>query len=159
MVFDLDHFKTVNDRFGHGIGDETLRLFAATIGSNMRASDIVGRLGGEEFVAILPSTVTEAAMVANRVREAFQATAVTVAGEEVNGTVSIGVASGEPGAEVSTMLAAADAALYRAKEGGRNRVEAAEETVPAVRPVTGPRRATVAATGIGVPAMVRVRAR
>ena len=159
MVFDLDHFKTVNDRFGHGIGDETLRLFAATIGSNMRASDIVGRLGGEEFVAILPSTVTEAAMVANRVREAFQATAVTVAGEEVNGTVSIGVASGEPGAEVSTMLAAADAALYRAKEGGRNRVEAAEETVPAVRPVTGPRRATVAATGIGIPAMVRVRAR
>ncbi len=53
MVFDLDHFKTINDRFGHGIGDETLRLFAATIGSNMRASDIVGRLGGEEFVAIL----------------------------------------------------------------------------------------------------------
>ena len=153
LVFDLDHFKKVNDRFGHGIGDETLRLFAATVGSNMRASDILGRLGGEEFVAIFPGTASDAAVVADRVRAAFQAAAVTVAGVAVKATVSIGVASGEPGAEVSAMLAAADRALYGAKRRGRNRIETADQIVPAAT-----QRAGRAATGIAAPVGVRVRA-
>ena len=139
MVFDLDYFKKINDRFGHAIGDEALRLFATVAGANMRASDILGRLGGEEFVAILPGSVTDAAVAAERVRAAFEAAGVTVADQPVGATVSIGVASGEPGADVLAMMAAADGALYRAKENGRNRVELADD-VPAASPGTATHR-------------------
>jgi diguanylate cyclase (GGDEF)-like protein len=127
MVFDLDNFKKVNDRFGHAIGDETLRLFASVASINMRASDIFGRFGGEEFVAILPGTVNDAAVAAERVRAAFEAAGVVVADQLLSATVSIGVASGEPGADVISLIAAADRALYRAKDNGRNRVELADE--------------------------------
>jgi diguanylate cyclase (GGDEF)-like protein len=159
LVFDLDHFKRVNDRFGHGIGDETLRVFAATISSNMRASDLVGRLGGEEFVAILPGTVDDAAVVAERVRAAFQAAGATVADFAVGATVSVGIASGEPGAEVSAMLAAADTALYCAKRNGRNRVETVRDPVPAGRSVApAPRHAGLPPDAVAVPVAVPVAA-
>jgi diguanylate cyclase (GGDEF)-like protein len=127
LVFDLDNFKRINDCFGHALGDETLRLFASVASINMRASDLLGRFGGEEFVAILPGSAKDAAIAAERVRAAFEAAAVTVADEVVSATVSIGVASGEPGADIITLIAAADRALYKAKENGRNRVELAEE--------------------------------
>jgi len=129
MMFDLDRFKSVNDRFGHGVGDEALRVFGATASTYLRASDVLGRLGGEEFAAVLPGTVEDAAIAAERVRRAFQVAGVSVAGCLLDATVSIGVASGEPGSEVTAMLAGAAADLYRAKINGRNRVEL-EKDVP-----------------------------
>ncbi len=127
MVFDLDNFKRINDRFGHAMGDETLRLFASVASINMRASDLLGRFGGEEFVAILPGTASEAAVAAERVRAAFEAAGIMVADQVLSATVSIGVASGEPGADIIALIAAADRALYKAKDNGRNRVELADE--------------------------------
>ena len=129
LMFDLDHFKSINDRFGHPVGDEALRLFAATVGSNMRAADVIGRFGGEEFVAILPGNLADATVAGERVRVAFQVAAGTVADCRLDGTVSIGAASG--GIDVAALIAAADAALYRAKAGGRNRVEGVELGLPA----------------------------
>jgi diguanylate cyclase (GGDEF)-like protein len=123
LMFDLDHFKSINDAFGHVIGDEALRLFAATASASMRASDIVGRFGGEEFVALLPGNLAEAEVAAERVRRAFESAGVTVAGCNLNATVSVGAASGQSGTDIVALLAAADAALYRAKANGRNRVE------------------------------------
>jgi diguanylate cyclase (GGDEF)-like protein len=125
LMFDLDHFKSINDRFSHQVGDEALRVFARTASGAMRATDILGRLGGEEFSAILPGGLDVAFGVAERVRAAFD-----VAGEEIGGllvraTVSIGAAS-IPASEahLEALIARADAALYRAKSGGRNRVVA-----------------------------------
>jgi diguanylate cyclase (GGDEF)-like protein len=134
MVFDLDHFKRINDQHGHVVGDHVLRLFAFIAGLNMRATDVLGRMGGEEFVAILPGAAIEAAVAAERVRLAFEAAAVTVADQAVGATVSIGIASGEPGADTIAMIAAADRALYMAKMNGRNRVELTDE-----RPSAAPR--------------------
>jgi diguanylate cyclase (GGDEF)-like protein len=125
LMFDLDHFKSINDRFGHDIGDETLRLFAATISSAMRSEDIIGRLGGEEFVAILPNGIASAIGIAQRVRLAFEAAAIEVAGHSLNATVSIGASEAITSADnIAQLLARADAALYRAKSSGRNRVVA-----------------------------------
>jgi diguanylate cyclase (GGDEF)-like protein len=126
LMFDLDHFKSINDTFGHAVGDKALQLFAATASVSTRATDIVGRLGGEEFVALLPGNLSDAKIVAERVRKAFQAAGATVAGCDLNATVSIGAASAEPGTDVIALLAAADAALYRSKANGRNRVEVKE---------------------------------
>src|SRR5262249_33697610 len=92
-----------------------------------RTTDILGRLGGEEFVAILPSKAEDASIAAERVRAAFQAAAAWVAGGTIDATVSVGIASGAPGTDVATPLARADAALYRAKNNGRNRVEVAAD--------------------------------
>jgi diguanylate cyclase (GGDEF)-like protein len=130
LMFDLDHFKSINDRFGHGIGDAALRVFANTIAATMRASDIIGRFGGEEFVALLPGTLSDAKVVAERVRKAFAAAGATVAGHDLNATVSIGAAAAGAGTDIVALLAAADAALYRAKAQGRNRVELAPESEP-----------------------------
>jgi diguanylate cyclase (GGDEF)-like protein len=128
LAFDLDHFKSINDQFGHGTGDATLQLFAAVVKKTLRAGDAIGRLGGEEFVALLPSTMTDAANAGERVRKAFVA-ASAVFGQHATATVSIGVACGSAFAEIDTLIARADVALYRAKKNGRNRVEAAEEAV------------------------------
>jgi diguanylate cyclase (GGDEF)-like protein len=130
LLFDLDHFKSINDRFGHAVGDEAIKLFAATVSSTMRASDIIGRFGGEEFVAMVPGPVADAAVAAERVRSAFQAAAVEFAGHAIAATVSIGVASGAATAHIETLIASADGALYRAKSNGRNRLETADELVP-----------------------------
>src|SRR6266851_1947108 len=129
LMFDLDHFKSINDRFGHRVGDEALRLFASTAGSNMRAADVIGRFGGEEFVAMLPGNLADAATAAERMRMAFRAAAGTVADCRLDATVSIGAASG--GIDVASLIASADAALYRAKTNGRNRVEGVQLGLPA----------------------------
>lgn len=132
LAFDLDKFKSINDRFGHAIGDETLRLFAATASANMRQSDVIGRLGGEEFVAILPGNAEEAALVAERVRAAFEVVGVEIGGQKIGATVSIGVAEGGPPlVEIGAILERADAALYRAKHSGRNRVVIDRDAAPA----------------------------
>jgi diguanylate cyclase (GGDEF)-like protein len=127
LIFDIDHFKSINDRFGHPAGDEILKLFSAVVVNNLRISDLSGRIGGEEFAALLPCPLDEGVLAAERVRECFQASGITCEEGAVDTTVSIGVAGGPAGTELEVLLAAADTALYQAKRSGRNRVEAAEE--------------------------------
>jgi diguanylate cyclase (GGDEF)-like protein len=127
MIFDIDHFKSINDRFGHPAGDEILKLFATIVMNNLRISDLSGRIGGEEFAALLPCSLEEGVLAAERVRECFEASGIECEDGAVDTTVSIGVAGGPAGTELEVLLAAADTALYQAKRGGRNRVEAAEE--------------------------------
>ena len=127
MIFDIDHFKSINDRFGHPAGDEILKLFATVVVNTLRISDLSGRIGGEEFAALLPCPLEEGVVAAERVREAFANSGIVVEDGPVDTTVSIGVAGGPAGTELEVLLAAADTALYQAKRSGRNRVEAAEE--------------------------------
>lgn len=127
MIFDIDHFKGINDRFGHPAGDEILKLFSTVVISSLRISDLSGRIGGEEFAALLPCALEEGVIVAERVREAFEASNIVCEEGPVDTTVSIGVAGGPAGTELEVLLAAADTALYQAKRSGRNRVEAAAE--------------------------------
>ena len=127
LIFDLDHFKSINDRFGHPAGDEILKLFAAVVVNTLRITDLSGRIGGEEFAALLPCSVEEAVMVAERVRDLDGLRDRIRIRGPVDTTVSIGVAGGPAGTELEVLLAAADTALYQAKRSGRNRVEAAEE--------------------------------
>jgi diguanylate cyclase (GGDEF)-like protein len=158
MMFDLDHFKSINDRFGHEIGDEALKAFAATASTSMRLHDIVGRLGGEEFAAILPGGSETAAMVGERVRAAFELRGVEIAGRAMNATVSIGIAESLADvANVANLLARADRALYAAKASGRNRVctEREARTAPAEAPPLAPKAVTETVQGMpgAVPAM------
>ena len=127
LIFDLDHFKSINDRFGHSAGDEILKLFATVVLSTLRITDLSGRVGGEEFAALLPCPLEEGVIAAERVREAFADSGIVVEDGPVDTTVSIGVAGGPAGTELEVLLAAADSALYQAKRNGRNRVAAAEE--------------------------------
>jgi diguanylate cyclase (GGDEF)-like protein len=133
LAFDLDHFKAINDKFGHSSGDATLQLFATVVKKTLRAGDAIGRLGGEEFIALLPSTLGDAAAAANRVRKAF-AVASGIPGRHAAATVSVGVSCGSAYAEIDTLIARADAALYRAKANGRDRVETTDEAVPGAPP-------------------------
>jgi diguanylate cyclase (GGDEF)-like protein len=148
LMLDLDHFKSINDRFGHAIGDEVLRVFANVARSNMRGSDIVGRLGGEEFAVIVPEPMEFAARIGERLRANFEEAGVTVDGHAIGATVSIGAAtSSEPVTDISTLIARADAALYRAKHDGRNRLHAAEDEPPpshGARPLAAARGGEVA---------------
>jgi diguanylate cyclase (GGDEF)-like protein len=127
LIFDIDHFKSINDRFGHPAGDEILKLFSTVVVNSLRITDISGRIGGEEFAALLPCSLEEGVLAAERVRETFAASGIAVDEGPVDTTVSIGVAGGPAGTELEVLLAAADTALYQAKRTGRNRVEAAEE--------------------------------
>jgi diguanylate cyclase (GGDEF)-like protein len=127
MIFDLDHFKSINDRFGHPAGDEILKLFATVVINTLRITDLSGRIGGEEFAALLPCPLEEGVIAAERVREIFASSGIVVEDGPVDTSVSIGVAGGPAGTELEVLLAAADSALYQAKRNGRNRVEAAEE--------------------------------
>jgi diguanylate cyclase (GGDEF)-like protein len=127
LLVDLDHFKSINDRFGHALGDRVLEIFAAAALESVRASDLIGRIGGEEFAAVLCDTTHDRALaVAERIREAFAKAAQEVDGRPVCATVSIGVVHCEGDVlDVAELLAQADQALYFAKENGRNRVEVA----------------------------------
>jgi diguanylate cyclase (GGDEF)-like protein len=128
LMFDLDHFKAVNDRFGHAVGDEVLRVFAQVVRKSTRASDIVGRLGGEEFGAIVAEPTEFALMIGERIRAGFEAAGAEVAGHAVGATVSIGAATAhELVTNIDALIARADAALYRAKGDGRNRLHTADE--------------------------------
>lgn len=122
-LLDVDHFKSVNDTYGHRAGDEVLKQVAQEIGQMMRSTDFFGRYGGEEFLLIMSGTGQSGALeFAERVREAVQRLAIpTLPGVAV--TISIGVAQCAPGQSVDQALDRADAALYRAKGGGRNGVE------------------------------------
>jgi diguanylate cyclase (GGDEF)-like protein len=125
LLFDLDHFKETNDRFGHALGDRVLKLFATTASAHLNGSSIVARLGGEEFAAILPGAdPLEAVGAAEAVRHAFAKSGAFVDGLPVGATVSVGAASDvKLDNDVSGLFRRADAALYVAKRAGRNRVE------------------------------------
>ncbi len=128
MMLDLDHFKSVNDRFGHATGDAALRLVASTLTQQVRAYDAVGRWGGEEFLILLPNTaLAEAQAAAERIRVAIESSRLPLAtGGELQLTASFGVTTLSGLASVHQLTAQADAALYRAKQAGRNRVCLAE---------------------------------
>jgi diguanylate cyclase (GGDEF)-like protein len=126
LVFDVDHFKSVNDRYGHATGDEALKAIARSALQTLRETDLLGRLGGEEFGVLLPETdLAGAAELAERLRAGIAVTRVTaVDGDDVTLSVSIGCADVGPTDEsIDCVLARADVALYRAKNTGRNRVE------------------------------------
>jgi diguanylate cyclase (GGDEF)-like protein len=139
LAFDLDKFKSINDRFGHAVGDDALKVFALTASANIRSTDVVGRLGGEEFAAMIPGNAAEAGLVAERLRAAFQAAGVVISGHDIGATVSIGIATAIPPVTIDALLARADAALYRAKHNGRNCVEYEQtESQPASAPQSIP---------------------
>lgn len=123
VMVDLDHFKSVNDRYGHGTGDAVLVAAAAALKAVGRPYDVAARYGGEEFAVLLPGTGLDGALsYAERARSAIQA--VSVEGYPHAITASLGVATLAEGEDAHALLGRADAALYRAKQGGRNRVAA-----------------------------------
>lgn len=127
MLLDLDHFKSINDRFGHAVGDRVLEIFADVASGCLRRVDLFGRLGGEEFAALLRDTTRERALsIAEQIRDCFAAATHEVDGWPVAATVSIGIVISQDAVlDLSALLAQADHALYRAKDAGRNRVEVA----------------------------------
>lgn len=127
IMLDIDHFKTVNDTYGHNVGDKVIAAIADELGKSLREIDTVGRLGGEEFAAILPETGLEGALAAaERVRLAIAARPMTAEdGSSFHITISIGVTvGGEPADDQEEILRRADSTLYASKHGGRNKVTA-----------------------------------
>ncbi|CAD5106734.1 GGDEF domain-containing protein [Zestomonas carbonaria] len=133
LMIDIDHFKAINDTHGHAMGDQVLREFANQLRQQLRQGELFGRLGGEEFVVVLPgATRTEALHIAERLRSLVERLEFPVTeGNSLHITVSIGVAltDQEDDIPLEQMLSRADVALYRAKAQGRNRVMAAEENL------------------------------
>jgi len=133
LMLDLDHFKAINDRFGHATGDRALKHVAALVREVLREVDSLGRIGGEEFLALMPgATLAAAGPVAERMRERLATSPMMLHGEPVAMSVSIGMAQWiAPGEDASQLAGRADAALYAAKAQGRDRVVAAGDmTVP-----------------------------
>lgn len=135
VMFDLDRFKTVNDRYGHATGDAVLRQFCETTSAVLRPQDLFGRIGGEEFALIMPGCGVEAAHArAERIRGLFAENCRFVGAHPVKATVSGGVAASETSGEpLEVLLENADAALYRAKGDGRNRIKRAQGETAAER--------------------------
>ncbi|HEX5756421.1 MAG TPA: tetratricopeptide repeat-containing diguanylate cyclase [Arenimonas sp.] len=123
-MFDLDHFKQINDRGGHALGDRVLQAFSSLVTTRLRKTDCFGRLGGEEFIAVLPHTpCNEAQLVMDRLREAIAALRCEGLAEDMQITTSIGIACLREGErDEDALVKRADEAVYRAKEAGRNRV-------------------------------------
>jgi diguanylate cyclase (GGDEF)-like protein len=134
VVFDLDHFKRVNDQYGHAAGDEALRAFAKVLKTNTRRMNLSARFGGEEFITVLAEAgVQQAVSFANRVRNGISALEFPWG----RTTVSAGVAAYQEGmGSYEVLVAAADRALYAAKEGGRDRIEVVQEFVPGKRRIS-----------------------
>jgi diguanylate cyclase (GGDEF)-like protein len=128
LVLDLDHFKRINDTFGHEAGDAILRKVAMTLRENIRSGDVACRMGGEEMVVLLPECGIENAIKrAETLRLAIAANDVLHHGQPIGATASIGVASyPEHGSSMQALVHAADLALYEAKHGGRNCVRVAQ---------------------------------
>ena len=127
LLIDLDHFKSINDRFGHAAGDKVLQTFAKTAQANLRQTDLVGRLGGEEFTVVLAdASIDNAYFVADRLRKAFAVNAAVLDGHALHATASVGVSViVDPSQDLAKLITLADQALYLAKARGRNRVEVA----------------------------------
>ncbi len=127
LLADLDHFKSINDRFGHAVGDEVLRIFAANAAAKLGPLDLIGRMGGEEFAILLHDAERDKGLaIGERIRLSFADAAAAVRGRPVGGTVSMGMVASEAGLlDIDVLLGQADEALYCAKERGRNRIEVA----------------------------------
>ena len=128
LMIDIDHFKHVNDHYGHLAGDQVLRHVVGVVRQRLRAQDVLGRYGGEEFLLLLPGTdLAGAQQLAQQLCQAVQAAPTEWGGQQIAVTVSVGIAGVASGqsANWETLLQAADQALYRAKDNGRNRVEVA----------------------------------
>jgi diguanylate cyclase (GGDEF)-like protein len=127
VLADLDHFKSINDRFGHAVGDHVLQIFAEVASAKLGPYDLIGRLGGEEFaIVIYDSGRDKGLAIAERIRLAFETAAAEVDGRRIGGTVSMGISIAETNLfDIPALLAQADEALYCAKERGRNRTEVA----------------------------------
>ncbi len=126
IVIDIDHFKNINDTYGHTFGDLVLRVLAQRVSRCMRTSDHIFRFGGEEFVLLLPSTDLDGArLLAERIRETLDAHPVTQGDKQATVTVSMGVANLRPNERSDGLFERADSALYEAKNAGRNRVTVA----------------------------------
>jgi diguanylate cyclase (GGDEF)-like protein len=127
LLADLDHFKQINDNYGHLVGDDILSAVASVLTQQIRPSDLLARFGGEEFALILPDTsVEEAKQIAERIRATIETVQFKMDNEEhheINMTISVGITSLMLGDEMNNLLTRADQALYQAKENGRNRVE------------------------------------
>ncbi|PWK92687.1 GGDEF domain-containing protein [Fulvimonas soli] len=136
LLLDADHFKSVNDRYGHEGGDRVLLELVTCIRRILRADDVVGRIGGEEFVVLSPGTGLRAAFaLGERIRAVVERTPLQIDGETMRLTVSVGVAVAAPGErDVAAVLKRADAALYAAKRAGRNRVMSADDADVAEAP-------------------------
>lgn len=122
LMLDLDHFKRVNDTYGHPVGDVVLRQFADVMRHNLRRADLPARVGGEEFNVVLSLPADEAQAVAEKICKAVAAEAFGEAGDSFSQTVSIGCASWKEGMKKEALIRAADQALYEAKNSGRNKV-------------------------------------
>ena len=124
LFIDLDHFKSINDTYGHAVGDDVLRTVAQTLKDHVRRSDVVGRIGGEEFSVYLPSTeVRGAQQLAETLRQAIENISIEANGERLKVTASIGVAAKQFDQQsMQAIQQHADQAMYEAKRGGRNRV-------------------------------------
>jgi diguanylate cyclase (GGDEF)-like protein len=121
-MIDVDHFKLVNDKHGHQAGDEVLRVVGALLRTGLRASDLPARLGGEEFIALLPETPLDGAVIlGDRLRVRIASRQISAGTSQLRVTVSVGVACGTGQYEsLDRLLGAADAAMYRAKREGRD---------------------------------------
>lgn len=128
VILDADHFKTINDRFGHAAGDAMLRALAETLRGELRELDVLGRVGGEEFAVLMPETPRhESVSIAERLRRCLAELCVEYEGHELTLTASFGVTAREPSdTNVDAMMRRADRALYEAKAGGRNRTAVAD---------------------------------
>lgn len=130
IMLDLDHFKRINDTYGHATGDRALCAAVRVVEQALRTGDILGRIGGEEFLVILPETDTDAAQVlAERLRQTLEQTEVSHGDSSVAIPASFGIAEVVPKESLAQLLARVDAALYASKENGRNRVTVAQRTV------------------------------
>jgi diguanylate cyclase (GGDEF)-like protein len=142
VIFDIDHFKRINDMHGHQLGDTVLQTFGSLLSANIRDCDMAARLGGEEFAIVLPDTVAEAASaMADRVRQSFAAQRFISPAGDFSSTVSAGVSYSAETCDLAALLRQADVALYEAKHAGRNQVIVFHETpglVPDNRPIDRP---------------------
>jgi diguanylate cyclase (GGDEF)-like protein len=138
LLLDLDHFKLVNDRHGHAVGDQVLRAFVDRVRAATRRVDVLVRRGGEEFVLLMPATtMAQAKVIAERVRRHASDEPIVVDSTRVTQTVSIGVATWDGRQSAEALQRRADDAMYDAKQRGRNRVEAAPERKPRGTKIAG----------------------